>query len=115
MKQADKEIAEIIYNQMGGSQFKFMTRASLFVVVNSGWLFRLPTGLAKDGINLFKIILNQCGTYTMIAEKSDPLVFGDRGITLITNKKNIYAEDLQDEFLNITGINTTFPKMVVAI
>ena len=67
-------------------------------------MFSLPAGFAKDGINKIRITLDWTDTYTLEALKVS------RGTELkfetIEKLDYVYANDLQEIFTRVTGLDT---------
>ena len=100
-----KEVATTILDQLGGRRFGMMTGAKNFASHPEGALsFRLPGsgGFTKDGINHVKITLTPADTYDIAYGKV-------RGTTfkVMAEAKDIYAEDLQRNFREHTGLETS--------
>ena len=100
-----KEVAQTILDQLGGRRFGMMTGAKNFSSHPEGALsFRLPGsgGFTKDGINHVKITLTPADTYDIAYGKV-------RGTTfkVVHESKDIYAEDLQRNFRENTGLETS--------
>ena len=101
---ADLRIANTILAQLGGRRFISMTGARNFIGGESCLMFSLPAGFAKDGINKVRITLDWTDTYIFEALKVS------RGPELkfetIEKLEYVYADDLEDIFTNITGLDT---------
>tara|TARA_R110000824_G_scaffold391902_1_gene590023 strand:+ start:503 stop:745 length:243 start_codon:yes stop_codon:yes gene_type:complete len=78
-----------------------MTGAKLFVAVDGGLQFKLPTGFAKDKINSVRITLDKNDLYTME-------FFNIRGANVkeIKTRDNIHAAGLRPTFTTLTGLDT---------
>lgn len=100
----DLRIANTILAQLGGRSFTAMTGASNFIGGESFLMFSLPAGLAKDGINKIRITLDWTDTYVFEALKVSS---GPEPETETIEKMDyVYAEDLQDIFTGVTGLDT---------
>ena len=101
---ADLIIAQTILAQLGGRRFIAMTGAGNFIGGDNYLMFSLPTGFAKDGINKIRITLDWTDTYIFEALK----VFPGPELKFDTIQKldYVYADDLEDIFTNITGLDT---------
>jgi hypothetical protein len=95
--------AQIILNQLGGNRFLTMTGAKALVAGEHSLMFSLPARFAKDGINKVRIELDPADTYTLTAWK-----MSRHGLDLHEKaaRSGIYADDLQDIFTQITGLDT---------
>lgn len=97
-------VAQTILAQLGGSRFQFMTGAKDFI--GSGDTLRFTISRAKDGINLVSIRLDASDTYTirfMRRSRSNPT-----DTQLIHESSDVYAEDLEDLFVESTSLYTRF-------
>jgi hypothetical protein len=101
---ADLIIAQTILAQLGGRRFIAMTGARDFSGGDNYLTFSLPKGFAKEGINKIRITLDWTDTYIFEALK----VFPGRELKFDTIKKldYVYADDLEDIFTSITGLDT---------
>lgn len=103
---ADLKIANTILAQLGGRRFISMTGAKSFIGGENYLMFNLPTGFAKDGINKVRITLDWTDTYIFEALKVS------RGTDLkfdtVDKLEYVYAEDLQEIFTRVTGLDTHF-------
>lgn len=101
---ADLGIANTILAQLGGRRFISMTGARNFVGGVNYLMFSLPAGLAKDSINKVRITLDWTDTYIFEALKVS------RGPELkfetIEKLEYVYADDLEDIFTRVTGLDT---------
>lgn len=90
-----------IYYQLGGRRFLAMTGAKYLVALEDGLQFKLPARFAKRGINLVRIRLNDLDLYDLECLKV-------RGLdaTTVEAINNIYANDLQRIFREVTGLDT---------
>jgi len=104
---ADLHVAKTILIQLGGNRFTAMTGAKDYLgsEAEKSLAFRLPSRFAKNGINRVKIILDDSDTYVVEAMK---ITKGKAGLmaTMIETRAQIYAEDLQKVFTEITGLDT---------
>jgi len=101
---ADLQIAQTILAQLGGRRFIAMTGARDFIGGDNFITFGLPAGFAKDGINKIRITLDWTDTYIFEALK----VFPGPELKFDTIKKldYVYADDLEDIFTSLTGLDT---------
>lgn len=103
---ADLQVANTILAQLGGRRFIVMTGARDFIGGDNYFMFSLPKGFAKDGINKIRITLDWTDTYIFEALK----VFPGPELKFDTIQKldYVYADDLEDIFTSITGLDTHF-------
>lgn len=102
MKSENQIIAETIFEQLGGRQFKGMTGAHSLVAIDRGLQFKLPgKNFAKDGINFITITLDSWDTYDVSFYR----IQGDNQ-TLISAHEMIYADGLAELFQDKTGLYT---------
>jgi hypothetical protein len=93
------EIANIILDQLGGRQFTSMTGAKNLVATQGGLHFKLPRGLAKDGITSVLVVLDPSDTYTVSFHNS-------RGRT-VASYDETYCDQLRGLFEDVTGLCTS--------
>ena len=109
MQDVAKEIATQILQQLGGNMFVAMTGSSRFMIMDCEKPYGLRMNLKpnKSGANFLYIYLNDSDTYTMIFK-----YFHLNMKTLKEKRKEIavfedvYAEDLQRFFTDVTGVCT---------
>jgi len=100
----DQSVAKTILEQLGGNKFIAMTGAKNFMSGSNYLIFSLPgsKGFTKNAINRVMISLNSLDTYDIvfsrIRKNSSPVI--------IEEVNNVYNDQLQDIFTNITGLNT---------
>ena len=101
---ANLEISKTILAQLGGPRFIIMTGARDLIGGDNFLMFRLPAGFAKDGINKVRITLDWTDTYIFEALK----VYRGPEVKFDTIEKleGVYAEDLQEIFTRVTGLDT---------
>lgn len=97
----DPHVSRTILDQLGGRRFLAMTGAKDLLGSSDALMFRLPSGFAKDGINMVKISLRQTDTYTVEA-----LRLGLPESKIIERMDFVYVEDLQRIFTKLTGLDT---------
>lgn len=112
-------VAKEIYRQLGGNKFAYITGAKNFLS-SSGepWLsFRIGRNGSKA--NYVKITLTPMDTYTMEFKKvtmprlnKKTWQFSDYKETLIAKRENVYCDELQNVFTEITGLVTRMPNIV---
>ena len=101
----DKQIAETIFQQLGGNKFISFTGAKDLMAGKDHLAFKLPSNFAKDGINYVKITLDDTDTYTMEFQRWN----WAKGDCLFKDEfKEIYCADLQALFTNVTDLQTHF-------
>ena len=101
---ANLQIAQTILSQLGGRSFIIMTGARGLIGGENFLMFRLPAGFAKDGINTVKITLDWTDTYIFEALKVSS--GSEQKIDIIEKLDFVYADDLQEIFTRITGLDT---------
>lgn len=97
----NQNIASIILKQLGNNKFIAMTGAKQIYAVENGLQFKLPANFAKNKINFVVIRLNFMDLYD--------IEFGYiRGNTYkaVEKVEDVYCEDLQRIFTEITGLDT---------
>ena len=112
------DIAKTIYEQLGGNKFAFITGAKNFIG-NKGenWLsFRIGRNGSKA--NYVKITLSPMDTYTVEFKRismprfnSKTLSFSEYKETLIAKREDVYCDQLQDVFTEVTGLVTRMPRV----
>ena len=110
------DIAKTIYEQLGGNEFAYVTGAKKFIG-NDNWLsFRIGRNGSKA--NYVKITLSPMDTYTvefmrisMPRFNSKTLSFSEYKETLIAKREDVYCDQLQDVFTEITGLVTRMPRV----
>lgn len=100
-------VAQTILAQLGGRRFTTMTGAKNFIgcEAEKTLSFRLPSNFAKNGINGVKITLDWTDTYTVEAMKITKGKIGYK-VKTIEKRDQVYCEDLQKVFTEITGLDT---------
>lgn len=98
-------VAQTILAQLGGRRFIAMTGAKDFVCSEDTLTFTLPSGFAKDGINMIKITLDWTDTY--IVEAGTITFRPTPKYELIQKLDMVYAEDLRSIFTRLTGLDTS--------
>ncbi len=94
-------VSRTILEQLGGRRFIAMTGARDLIGGNDYLMFRLPRGLAKNGINKIKITLHWTDTYIVEAMRLGPVA-----CETIEIADTVYAEDLQLVFTRLSGLDT---------
>ena len=98
------ELANEIYNQLGGRKFAVMTGAKNLIAIKNGLQFSLPGGggFCRNGINGVQITLNGLDLY-------DVKFYRIRGINMkeIAYHENIYNDMLPTIFEKETGSRTS--------
>ena len=94
-------VAQTILEQLGGRRFIAMTGASELVGGTDYLMFRLPGGLAKNGINKVKITLDWTDTYIVETMRLGPVA-----CEIIEQSDFVYADSLQNVFTSLTGLDT---------
>lgn len=102
-------IANIILAQLGGHRFITMTGARDFLALNEdqgylgGLQFGLPRDLAKNGINKVRITLALSDTYKIEALAVN---YRAHSFTIKGEVENVYCDQLEDIFRDLTGLAT---------
>jgi len=97
----DLTISKTILAQLGGRRFIAMTGARDFIGGTDYLMFRLPRGLAKNGINKVKITLDWTDTYIVEAMRLGPVA-----CEILEKVDFVYADALQSVFTSLTGLDT---------
>lgn len=106
-------IAETILKQLGGGRFLLMTGTKDLIAIENG----LKMTLARNGskANRLEITLNAMDTYDMRFYRYTPWRYSTRGgkfteypekITTVKEYNDIYCDQLQELFTNVTGLYT---------
>jgi hypothetical protein len=94
------QVAQTILQQLGGKMFTLMTGSNNFVASQNSIRMNLKGNKAKA--KWLQITLNSMDTYDMMFFSADK----DLNIKVKAEKKNIYCDQLQDIFTQITGLYT---------
>ena len=95
----NKQIAETILYQLGGSIFTLMTGSKNFVAIDDGVQFNVGSD-AKHGVNKMRIVLTPDDTYDVSALKVNNRTGAIEELCAISG---IYNDQLQDAFYSCTG------------
>jgi hypothetical protein len=97
------EVARTILEQLGGKRFIVMTGAKNFSGDHNSLTFRFPTSEDRESrrVNAMRITLEASDTYTV----KTFYVYGGR-LTDVNSNGDIYCEDLQETFTDMTGLFT---------
>jgi hypothetical protein len=98
------EVANTILAQLGGRRFLMMTGARNLTADVNSLKFRLPTRLAKDGINCVKVTLDPSDTYTVTFYKIGRAPKFE--VTVVYETNDIYCDSLVELFERKTGVYT---------
>ena len=113
------EIAKEILRQLGGKQFAYITGAKNFnSKPGANWLdFRIGRNGSKA--NYVKITLTPMDTYTMEFKRvtmprlnKKTWKFSEYRETLVAKRENVYCDELQNVFTEVTGLVTRMPKII---
>ena len=110
MAGVSQEVAQAIYSQMGGGEFRRMTGAQ--VMHSSGvLLITLKRGMAKNRANHCSIELAPSDTYTMTFSSRGRRKgqFYDREIS---RHEDLYCDQIREVFERETGLATRFPRII---
>lgn len=93
------EVAKTILEQLGGNKFAVMTGAKNFVGSEQGLMFKI--GSNSKGVNKVRIVLTPMDLYDME-------FYSVRGtsIKLKAEHKGVYCDQLQNIFVEATGLYT---------
>jgi hypothetical protein len=94
------QIAQTILQQLGGKMFTLMTGSNNFVASQNSIKMNLKGNKAKA--KWLKITLNEMDTYDMLFFTADKQL----NIIVKAEKNNIYCDQLQDIFTQVTGLYT---------
>lgn len=106
------EVANTILRQLGGNKFLAMTGAKNLIGTDEGMgglVFSLPGRMAKNGINVVRIILNAMDTYDVKFEKLGRAPKFER--TTVSEIEGVYEDMLRDVFTKETGLQTSLGTM----
>jgi len=95
------DVSRTILEQLGGRRFIAMTGARDLIGGTDYLMFRLPRGLAKNGINRVKITLDWTDTYIV-----EVMMLGPVACEIIEKSDFVYADALQETFKRLTGLDT---------
>jgi hypothetical protein len=103
------EIANTIYNQLGGGKFAYITGSKNFVGDQNSLTMHLSKNNQKA--KYLKIELMNDDTYTMVFSTTKKIVdpvLGFKVDALVELRKieMVYAEELQAQFTKVTGLYT---------
>lgn len=107
MSERDMMIAREIMNQLGGKRFSMMTGAKNYLAIKDGLTFSLPgkSGFVRDKINRVAITLNEKDLYDITYSKMWKSK-GDMQIKYIKTFKDVYCDELVNNFEETTGLYT---------
>lgn len=101
---SNTSVAQIILQQLGGRRFITMTGARE-ITLGDGYLrFKLPSGFAREGINVVSVVLNCSDTYTVEFLKCN---FKKHEEKIVAKHGNVYHNQLQPVFTEVTGLDTS--------
>ena len=107
------EIANTIYQQLGGGRFVVMTGTKDMIAIENGLRMSLARNASKA--NRLEITLTGMDTYSMKFYRFTPWRFSTRGgkfteypekITTVKEYNGIYCDQLQELFTETTGLYT---------
>ena len=109
-------IADEIYKQLGGNRFAFITGTKKFIGGENWLSFRIGRNASKA--NYVKITLSPMDTYTVEFKKitmprlsRKTWTYSEYKETLIVKREDVYCDQLQDLFTEITGLVTRMPRV----
>ena len=109
-------IGKEIYKQLGGNQFAYITGAKHFLTDDNWLSFRIGRNGSKA--NYVKITLTPMDTYTVEFKRismprfnSKTLSFSEYKETLIAKREDVYCDELQSVFTEVTGLVTKMPRV----
>lgn len=91
-------VADTILQQLGGHRFIAMTGAKNFIADAHSLGFRLPADCAKQAIRFVRVDLEPSDTYRVS--------FFSAKFNLVAEYEDIYVENLQQLFTEVTGLYT---------
>jgi len=103
-------VANEILAQLGGSRFARMTGAKNFTAHPDGSLsFKIPGTLTRDRVNWVLVTLNEWDTYDLTFQRFR----GGRNpsIKTIHERHNVYCDELQSTFRDVTGLEVIMPTI----
>ena len=105
------EKANIILGQLGGSKFISMTGSKNFIALKNGLRMKLIRN--KSGANMLEIIIDPSDTYSLRFYRYTPgrlnkktLAYTPDKITEIEKHSDVYDDQLQAFFTDVTGLDT---------
>lgn len=96
-----KEIAQTIYNQLGGSRFSVMTGAKNFTIIDNGLRFSLPK-MSGIQVNRVMITLTPADVYHVDFVRA----WGNK-FTFLASVDDVYCDQLCEVFEANTGLMTS--------
>ena len=98
----EMNVANIIYQQLGGGRFCVMTGAKQFMSLADGLQFSLPSRFAKEGINRVRVTLTPMDVYDVEFFK-----VGRQGMDVqsVAKEEGIYCDMLAERFSAVTGLS----------
>lgn len=96
--------AQVILEQLGGNKFLVMTGAKDLMNGGDYLSFKLPRGMAADGVNLVKITLKPDDTYTVEFMKYNPRSLA---VSTIRRAELVHAPELRQVFTHNTGLEVS--------
>ncbi len=99
------QVARTILQQLGGNRFAAMTGASSFSSGKNMLTFRLPARSTKNNGSAMRITLTPLDVY-----KLELLKVVNFEVITISMCDDVYAENLQDTFTEMTGLYTTLGR-----
>jgi len=106
-------IANTIFEQLGGNKFAFITGAKRFVGHSDGLGFHLPNRLAADGINYIFIQLTGKDLYNIeFARITTKRKTGGVAYVTVTARHDVYCDGLHETLRDVTGLATRMPRIV---
>jgi hypothetical protein len=99
--QANQQIAQEIYRQLGGNRFAVMTGSKNFAY--DGAALQMHLARNKSTAKYLKITLEANDTYTMVFSK----LTKNYELVVVAEFEDLYADMLQDVFTSFTGLYTS--------
>ena len=94
------ELANTIYQQLGGSRFKVMTGANSFSASDDGITFRIPRNRAKA--KAVRITLTPADLYRM-----ELFAVRNFEVQKVAERDDIFCDELELAFGEMTGLATS--------
>ena len=109
------QIANTIFQQLGGGRFAAMTGAKNFMTIDNGLRFKIGRNASKA--NTVEIKLNSLDLYDMtftkfipgklkIDHKAQTATFTEDKLTTVREYHDIYCDQLEELFTETTGLYT---------
>jgi len=108
--QKDGDIAQTIFEQIGGKAFAFMVGMKKETVIKNGMMFRFMRN--STPFNHCLIRLNAWDTYDVTFTKVGGRVQWPYASTPTQTHSCVYFDQLRELFESVTGLATRVPKII---